>query len=167
MALSRKNMSCNAAPSPAMALCGELAALFILRTLRYGFKETDALICLYCFLPCLGQTAWCELLWSSHSHLSSSLLIFRQIKLLEKKKKKVRVISFIFLLMMQLEEWAKRRHLQGENCHRDGDLIQKLFFSYILKQSAPFSRYQLLYFFPWKLTQLQETACAITGLLKL
>lgn len=96
MALSRKNMSCIAAPSPAMALCGELAALFILRTLRYGFKETDALICLYCFLPCLGQTAWCELLWSSHPHLSSSLLILRQIKLLGKKKKCESSPSYFF-----------------------------------------------------------------------
>lgn len=152
-------------PFPAMALCGELAALLILRTLRYGFEEIEALICLYCFLRCLGQTAWCELLWSSHPHLSSSLLILRQIKLLEKKKS----VSHLLHISSHDATWkmSKLRHLQGGNCHRDGDLMQKLFFAYISKPSAPFSRYQLLYFFPWKLAQLQETACAITGLLKL
>lgn len=63
--LFSKNMSCNAPrtdPSlPTMALCGELAALFILKTMKYGLKVTDAVICLYCLLPCLDQTAWCEL----------------------------------------------------------------------------------------------------------
>lgn len=46
---------------PTMAFCGELAALFILKTMKYGLKVTDAVICLYCLLPCLDQTAWCEL----------------------------------------------------------------------------------------------------------
>lgn len=83
-----------------------------------------------------------------------------------KKKKNWWVISFIFLSKMQLEEWAKRRQVRGGNCHRDGDLMRKLFFAYILKQSAPFSRYQLLYFFPLKASTASGNSMCHYGLVK-
>lgn len=151
--------------SPAMALCGELAALFILRTMRYGLKETDALICLYCFLPCLDQTAWCELYDPLLPHLSSSLLIFRQIKLLEKS------VSHLLHIFSHDATWRTkemeifpRRKLPSR--WRLCAKYHKFFFLVFLCAHSQTKVQPSANTSHWKLTGLQEIACTIMKLIQ-
>lgn len=115
-----------------MALCGETAALFILKSMNYGLKVTDAVICLLIAsfplkLPVLSLLStmfgpnWSELykLLSPICHHSSPV---SEIKLLEKTRVISQFVYFIHFRMMQ--HWdkgkgKKRDNFQTENCQEE------------------------------------------------